>query len=179
MLTQEENDKINILLKQIEDNNLFALAELMDMKTPSISTIAFNILKNESKSEEVVNSVLIALIKNIHNFKSYKNINGWINSVTINYSIDLLRKDNTELPFNDEIAFDDEELSNESQIIERLVIVSAIQSLDSLERGIFIDKYVNGLHFTELCKKYRKSIKAIRVILKKARDKFSEFYEKE
>ena len=81
-----DNEKINSLLESIRKNDLFALGELMEAITPKIAKIACAILKDPQLAEDVVDEVLIALVQNIHSFKSDKNMNGWLNAVTINKS---------------------------------------------------------------------------------------------
>lgn len=167
---------INELLNRIKQNDLAALGELMELKTPAIRTIARNVLRDEKLAEDIVDEVMIALIKNIHNFKNSKNINGWINAAAINLSIDYLRKTKREKPFSEEPVSERQGGSDENDIIERLTVVSILEKMDSMCSSLLVDKYINGLKLYELSDKYGLTVKQVRTRLAKAKEIFIQMY---
>ncbi len=171
-----DNEKINSLLGRIRKNDLFALAELMEAVTPKISKIAFSILKDRQLAEDVLDEVLVALVQNVHSFKSKKNISGWLNAVTINKSIDYLRKTKNEFLPGDEFLSSIPAAVTEEYMTERLQILDTLEKMDPLQRRLLLDKLLNGETLFSLAKKYNLTVKQVRLRLKKANAAFVRFY---
>ena len=175
-MLDDKKTRIRQLLGRIKENDLLALGELMDIKTRDIEVIAFKILHDKSLAEDVVNEVMVSFVQNIHSFDDEQNLNGWINAVAINKSIDYKRKiiNETELKF--EGAIDTGGNNIESDIVERLNILDILQRLDDMERKVFIDKVINDLQFNKISEKHNITFKQVRRLYKSAKQKFIKLY---
>ncbi|MBS1399406.1 MAG: sigma-70 family RNA polymerase sigma factor [Firmicutes bacterium] len=171
-----DNEKINSLLESIRKNDLFALGELMEAITPKIAKIACAILKDPQLAEDVVDEVLIALVQNIHSFKSDKNMNGWLNAVTINKSIDCLRKRKNEFLPGDDFLSAIPAAITEDKLAEKLQIVDVLKKMEPLQRQLLVDRVLNGETLFSLAKKYNLTVKQVRIRLKKANAAFAALY---
>lgn len=177
--SKEKKELVLSLLRRIKRNDLFALGELMEIKQTDIRTIAFSILNDISLCEDVVNDVLIIFIQNIYNFKNDDNINGWLNTVTINLAIDLKRKTKNEV-LCDEGDYRLNPISNdfEERVIDKMITVKVLEKLPEFDRLILLDKILNKLSFTEIALKYNISKKIARTTYEKAKQEFKRLYQK-
>ena len=176
MTTPEDKDKLNALLKRIRDNDLDALGELLRIKSPAIKKIAYEIIRDSSVCDDIVNEVMISVIRNVHKFKNFRNINGWINSVTINKSIDYNRRKSHEVPAFSDFISDVAAADENGKLVEKLAVVSALEKMDPTERGILLDKFLNEMTLYALAQKYDLSVKQTRNRLSAAKKHFENFY---
>jgi RNA polymerase sigma-70 factor (ECF subfamily) len=175
-MPDDKKTKIKYLLIRIKDNDLLALGELLELKTKDIQAIAFNILKDKSLTEDVVNEVMVSFIQKIHNFDDERNLNGWLNAVAINCSIDYMRKkkNENEMIFFDNISSNGSE--TEDEIIERLNIMDIFKKMDDLERRVLIDKIINKSSYEVISEKFNITYKQARRVFKSAKQNFMNFY---
>lgn len=176
----DKKQKITFLLRRIRENDLFALGELMELKTRDIQTIAYSVLRDEALAENIVNEVMIALIQNVHTFRNEKNIDGWINTVTIHRAFDCLKKRKYEVfPGAEVLDTAPASVSSEEQLVERFAVVEALEKLEDLERGVLVEKILNGETYAAIAVKLDLSVKQVRLLYERAKSRFREAYRAE
>lgn len=103
-------------------------------------------------------------------------MNGWLNAVTINKSIDAFAKGKTSSfpatifspPFPPAIT--------EDKLAEKLQIVDVLKKMEPLQRQLLVDRVLNGETLFSLAKKYNLTVKQVRIRLKKANAAFAALY---
>ena len=178
-MPEDKKTKIKYLLTKIKENDLFALGELLELKTKDIQTIAYNIIKDKTCIEDVVNEVIISFIQNVNNFSDEQNLNGWLNSVAINKSIDYLRKYKSDLNINnDSDASLLKNPSSEEQIVERISVLDVLSRMNDIERIVLVEKTINKCNYEAISEKYNITYKQVRRIYKTAKESFINYYKK-
>ena len=176
--TKDKKHLISSLIRRIRENDLFALGELMEIKQGDIRKIAFSILGDVSLCEDVVNDVLIVFIQNVYKFRTDANINGWINTVTINICIDRRRKAVREvvLPEESLAASKGASAGFEDLLVDRITTVEALEKLPELERRVLLDKVLGKLSYGQIMDKYHMTKKQARLTFDRAKKLFREAY---
>jgi RNA polymerase sigma factor (sigma-70 family) len=178
MTPEDKKTKIKYLLIRIKDNDLLALGELLELKTKDIQIISYKILKDKSLVEDVVNEVMVSFIQNIHNFNDERNINGWLNVVAINKSIDFKRKMfEHETEYNSNFS-NTSNARTEEEILERINVLGVLEKMKDIERYVLLEKLLNNSSYEAIANKFSISYKQTRRIFKSAKLKFMRFYKK-
>lgn len=153
----------------IEDKSL-GMHKFYDTYGRFIKITAFYYCKDDDKSNEVVNQVLIKVWKNAKKLKEISNPLGWLYRVTINCTKDLFKR-RVHLPLNEYI------LADEDAFEELLSLDSfewLISSLDKHEQQIMNYKFIQRFSFQEIAKIMGKPLSTISSIYYRAQEKIKE-----
>lgn len=99
------NEKLKDLLLAFKDGDRKAFVEFMELTQNMLLKTAYAYLRDRMLSEDVVNETYEILIVRRHVPKNYDNIAGWLKTVVINKSINLLHKRKREI-ISEEIVRD-------------------------------------------------------------------------
>lgn len=117
--------------------------------------VATNYLKSDDLAQDAVQNSFIDIVKNI---KSYKKNNGygWIMMITKNNSINLLKKENKFISYNDDIFFnnDDECMNLENYLMVKKLLNSLYPPI--VKNMIFM-KYFMNMTVREIAKELKVS----------------------
>lgn len=86
----DEND----LIKEIATGNEIALKKLYDHYSVKVFNTAISYTKNHEDAEELLQDVFITIFNTAQQFRSDASVSTWIYRITINKSIDFVRKKN-------------------------------------------------------------------------------------
>ena len=141
--------------------------------------IAYNILKNESDSDECVNDTYLRLWNSIPPNKP-ENLGAYSAKITRNISLDRYREALAQkrgamepLPTEElEWCLSENDTSPESELIMKECINSFLGSLDKEKRIVFVQRYFYMCEIKEIAKKNGLSESNTKVILSRLRQKF-------
>ena len=148
-----------------------AFAQIYEELKRPVFTIACRIVQSKEIAEDVTQDVFVKLFLSPPD-SSVKNPRAWIFRMARNSAIDALRKKQSTVIEDTELASDDEI----SALSMRMDIESAIKKLSCIEREILSLRINADLNFNEISRivgltlsatyrKYRKAIKTLKVFL--------------
>ncbi|MBQ7965814.1 MAG: sigma-70 family RNA polymerase sigma factor [Ruminococcus sp.] len=152
-----------------KDKNAFSIV-YNDLKVP-VFTVIFRIVNSKEVAEDITQDVFVKLFVSPPDL-SVKKLRAWIFTVSRNSAIDYLRKN--KVLHNEEITLSAHNVENE--VLNRLDIEQAFQTLDTTEREIVTLHLNAGLSFKQIAsitqlslpstyRRYKKALNKLKVIL--------------
>lgn len=158
-----------------------------------VYNVALNYLQNVEDAEEVTQDVFVKVFQSIDSFKDKSTFKTWIYRITINQSLDFIKKKNSKKRFfvfgrKSENEFEIQNTSNfehpgillENQENAKLLF-DVINSLPENQKTAFILSKVDGLSNPEVAEIMEMSISAIESLIFRAKnslkDKLSNKFE--
>lgn len=80
------------LIQQIKEGNKNAFKELIEQYQDRLFIISIGFLHNKEDAEEIVQDVFIEVYHSIHKFRQESKLLTWLYRITVNKSLNLLRK---------------------------------------------------------------------------------------
>lgn len=90
-----KNTNLKILVNNLINGDHTAFDQVYYATRDSVYYTIFKIIRNDSRTEELVQEVYIKAINNIHKFDN-KNFRGWISRIARNLAIDVYNKEQKE-----------------------------------------------------------------------------------
>lgn len=165
-----------------------AFATLFNQYADKLYRVAFNILKNDSEAECVVQDTFLKLIEKLDQFEERSALGTWLYRIATNSSIDRLRKNRPTTPLADD-AFETDEPFMPAVFIDwghtpetwvsdnekQRVLSNAIDHLPPKLRATFILREIEGLSTAEAAAVLDSSPGAVKVQLHRARLRLREY----
>ncbi len=137
-----------------------------------------SILREHNLAEDAMQDVFIKLLMNISKFSNKSKFSTWLYSITYNYCIDKIRKGKRtpEQTTEDVSIYGDQvddgiedKLILETEIENLKVVLNEIPTKDKI---ILLMKYQDEMSIKDICGVYKKSESAIKMQIKRAKEKF-------
>jgi len=133
-------------------------------------------VKEESEANDLTQDILLKTIENLENFKGTALFSTWLYSITMNHCIEYMKKKNQYKKVEIEQAMLlPEEDRSENEFLQKF-IDTTIKNLSPQEKKLLELKYHQGLSIKELQEKLDLSASAIKMRLKRARNKVAKSY---
>lgn len=140
-----------------------------------------SLLKNEAAAQDAAQDIFLKIFLNLAKFNKKSRFSTWVYSITYNYCIDSLRrkkKEKTILTDEEEGVEPVEEDFDEKEIlemeIERLAFI--LDKLPPEDKLVLLMKYREDLSIKDISKAFDKSESAIKMKLKRAKNKVRKLY---
>lgn len=140
-----------------------------------------SLLKNEASAQDAAQDIFLKIFLNLAKFNKKSRFSTWVYSITYNYCIDTIRRKKKEKTIltDDESEHDTpEEDVDEKEIlemeIERLAFV--LDKVPEEDKLVLLMKYREGLSIKDISKAFNKSESAIKMKLKRAKNKVRKIY---
>ena len=171
-------------IQKLQSKDESAFRELIFLFKDKIFNTAIGILQNEHNAEEITQEVFIEVYRSIKNFKSDSTLSTWIYKITINKSLDFIRKAKRNKRFGTVVNLLKEE-SNEpivhpknffhpgivlEQKEKSKILFAAIEQLNERQKTCFVLKYVEGLSQKEISEVMECAEGAVESILSRAKE---------
>ncbi len=171
-------------IQKLQSKDESAFRELIFLFKDKIFNTAIGILQNEHNAEEITQEVFIEVYRSIKNFKSDSTLSTWIYKITINKSLDFIRKAKRNKRFGNVVNLLKEE-SNEpivhpknffhpgivlEQKEKSKILFAAIEKLNERQKTCFVLKYVEGLSQKEISEVMECAEGAVESILSRAKE---------
>jgi len=137
-------------------------------------------------AEDACQEIFMKIFLNLNKFKGDSKFSTWTYSVTYNFCIDLIRrkkKDNVFFPEDEPVSMasaGDREIEDKLLMemeYERLSLV--MENIPIEDRAVLIMKYKDDLSIREISNIFAKSESAIKMKIKRAKQKARVYYEKQ
>jgi RNA polymerase sigma-70 factor (ECF subfamily) len=143
-----------------------------------------SMLNDEEKSQDAIQDIFIKVLLNLSTFKQDSKFSTWLFSITYNYCIDMIRRDGKFLTEIIDEKKGSDLLMAEDGIEEKKLLEIKVERLDAVldvlpdrDRSVLIMKYQGDLSIKDISDMMGKSESAIKMILKRAKEKSLRVYE--
>ncbi len=128
------------LIHQLRNNEPGAFEILVNMFKDKVFNTAFGFVFNEEEAEDISQEVFIEVFKSIYNFKSRSTLSTWIYRISVNKSLDAIRKKNRKKRFALTESLDDY-----SQVLPNMNSEHPDHELESKERKKILYMHIKKL----------------------------------
>lgn len=172
--------------RYIETQNGLYFNELYNRYADKIFAKCLTMLKEPTLAEDAAQEIFTKLFLKLSSFQKNAKFSTWVYAVTFNYCIDLIRRnkkmghissmDDEKSP---QFADTNPELSD-AAFLEMNVnkLAAAMEKIPTDDKTLLIMKYKDGVSIKELAEITNKTESAIKMKLKRAKDKVREHYDK-
>ena len=153
-----------VLVDRISSGDSTAFQEFVDRYKKKIYYIAYDITGDHDDAEDVSQEVFIKVFRSLKTFRRNAKISSWLYQISVNASIDLLRKksskpeksmDDTErADIQENLPGSSTHAQNPERSAEDLIIQNhiseALQKVSPKERSVFVMRHYNELKIREI-----------------------------
>jgi RNA polymerase sigma-70 factor (ECF subfamily) len=155
---------------------------LYDRYITKVYSKCISLLKEEAKAQDAAQEIFIKIFTNLAKFNKKSKFSTWVYSITYNFCIDAIRKQQKE----NRIFSDDDEEGKEiieevddkvllEMTLDRLTIVLDLLPIE--DKSVLILKYKEGLSIKDIGEVFDKTESAIKMKIKRAKHKCQKLYE--
>ena len=165
------------LIQKASSGDHTAYQEFIRLCSPRVHAIAYQMIGNSIDAQDIAQEVFIKLYRSLSTYKTRFNFGTWLYRLTVNHSIDYLRKHNRQKNvslenFQDESVLKDRALSPYRNL-ELNEMKGAIQQITKgltwKQRKVFVLRDMQGFSTDEVARILNCRPSTVRVHLSKAR----------
>lgn len=141
----------------------------------------FSLTKDSEKAQDFTHDIFIKMFTRLDRFQERSTFSTWLYSISYNYCMDQLRVSNR----LSTTALDDElgervGCAEEGESVERQLqlLTQAMNALSPQEAALLRLKYQEGLDIKQIARRLNLNDSAVKMRLKRSRDKVRQYYEK-
>ncbi len=162
-ITQKATDLFNDdelavkeLIRKFKDGNQAAFSELVNRYRSQVASIAYKLVMDFDEAADITQDVFVKMSKNIHKYDESKKFYTWLYRITVNASIDFMRKNKRHRHEPLEHAFQasvkEQNLPDQEYNRERIqsYIASAADTLNDKQKSAFVLRDVKGSKISEV-----------------------------
>ena len=175
-ITDEEVVKLYLDTQNVAYFNI-----LYDRYSGKIFAKCLSLLKSESEAQDATQDVLMKILLNMSKFGGKSRFSTWIYSITYNFCIDFIRRKKKDRSvYADDLLenLDIEEEVEDSFLTEvnvsRLKVI--LNEIPTRDKSILLMKYQDDMSIREISGVLDKSESAIKMQIKRAKQKFKKIY---
>lgn len=142
---------------------------------------SLSLLKEEAKAADATQEIFMKILINLSKFSGKSKFSTWIYSITYNFCIDMIRREKKDPSMlvedmgstHDKV--DDVEDAFLLEIkVKRLKII--LEEIPTMDKSILLMKYQDDLSIKEISEITKKSESAVKMKIKRAKQKFKKTY---
>ncbi len=170
------------------ENSNISFKELVDSHKTRVFNTAISFLQNKEDAEDVTQEVFIEVFHSLEKFKGQSSVSTWIYRITVNKSLDHLRKKNRKKRFgfmtslfnkeSGEINVDAGHFEHPGILLEKKekakMLFAAIDELSENQKTAFILYHVEELSQKEIGEVMNLTTKAVESLIARARTSLRE-----
>lgn len=166
--------RLEAAISRLANGDKDACAEIYEETRTSVYAFALSIVKNSQDAEDVMHDTFVAIFTHAQSYKPQGKPLAWILTVTRNFCLKSLKKNQRSVSREEDWERYEEEGSDEAEQTEkRLIILELLSSLSEEERQIVTLHAVSGLKHRQIAElldiplstvlsKYNRAIKKVR-----------------
>lgn len=172
-------------INQIIEGNSNAFSVLVNRYKDLVFTLAYKMVKNREKAEEVSQDVFIKIFKSLNKFKGGSKFSTWIYKITYNTCLDYLKKDKKENSIVYIEDFSEHQVKAIETVLENIdekeriqKIQDCLESLPCEEAFLLTLYYFDGQSVEEIAKIIECSANNVKIKLFRSRKKMASLLKK-
>lgn len=168
---------VKALITQIKSGNQHAFTELVNLYKTQVAALAFKMVNDYDEAADITQNVFVKMSKNIWRYDEKKKFYTWLYRITVNASIDYIRKHKRhrhEPLENVRKAIENIESNPEIQFRRQQIqgfITQATYSLNEKQRSAFILRDIEGCKIDDVANIMNMPEATVRWYLHRARTK--------
>lgn len=179
----------NILIQEyLETQDAAYFSAIYDRYANKIYSKCYSLLKDTALAEDATQDIFTKIFLRMSSFNQKSQFSTWVYSITHNYCIDYLRKQRKKWSSDDDEqqqelldkVVDTDDSIKEKELLE-LELDKLAQALDKLspeDKSVLLMKYKDDLSIKDICDVLDKSESAVKMKLKRARERAKDEYDK-
>ncbi len=175
----------DLVTKALETANPIYLEELYDRYADKVYGKCIQMAKDEDLAKDLCQDILIKAFSKLETFNKKSKFGTWLFQVTYSYCIDHFRKTQRYVhkPYEEEmvdsaLTDNQDDVLDQQEVELKLTLVKRILNDIRIEEKVLIlQKYQDQLSIAELAELYETTESAIKMKLKRSRDKIRRLYE--
>ncbi len=170
-----------VIAEYVKSQNGFYFDILYNRYSSKIFGKCLTLLKDEYKAQDATQEIMMKILLNLTKFSGNSKFSTWVYSITYNFCIDYIRKGKKDKS----ILIDDTSIISdvEDEVSDKLLLELKLERLKVIldlinfnDRTILLMKYMDGMSIKEIAKINQKSESAIKMKIKRAKEKFIKIY---
>ncbi|UCE41719.1 MAG: RNA polymerase sigma factor [Candidatus Aminicenantes bacterium] len=165
------------LIKKACLGDLVAYQEFIRLYSPRVHAIAYQMVGNSIDAQDIAQEVFVRLYRSLRTYKRRFTFTTWLYRLTVNLSIDYLRKHSRHKSISLENALDESMLKDSAPSPDRSLemneLKGAIQQISEgltwKQRQVFVLRELQGFSTDEIAQILKCRVSTVRVHLSKAR----------
>lgn len=168
----------------LQNQNVQYFNILYDRYAKKVYGKSYSILKSQARAEDATQEIFMKVLLNLSKFSGKSKFSSWLYSITYNFCIDTIRRSKKDVgvlvedinrygDVEDEVS---DSALKETSVKRLKVILDAIPEAD---KAILLMKYLEEFSIKEICEVLGKSESAVKMKIKRAKEKFVRAYSEE
>jgi len=162
------------IIESLSKGDMKAFKELYELFSSKVYNTAISYVKNEQDAEEITQDVFTNVFRSAVKFKGDSAVSTWIYRITVNTSLNYIKKKKRFSIFNFGIGkMDQPDFEHPGVILENKenakVLFSVIDTLPENQKTAFILSFVEGLPRQEVADIMEMSLKAVESLLQRGK----------
>ncbi len=168
------NEKCDNAILEISQGNTEALSVIYREYGKMIYSVGYQIVNNVSDADDVMQEVMLNIVKYAHTYRSGTNPKAWIMSIVRSTALAIVKKRINAVPIDDV----DYTITSDSEAIDEMLAArDAMNKLDEEERTILNLKLHVGLSHREISSVMGINLFAVQKKYQRALAKFKKYYD--
>lgn len=170
-----------VIEKYLASSNSHYFNLLYDRYSRKVYAKCISLLKDQAWAEDATQDIFMKILLKIGDFSGKSKFSTWLYSITYNYCIDLLRKKKKDPSVlvedfgeNDDVEDNVEDSFLMETSVTRLKVI--LGELPVGDKSVLLMKYQDEMSIKEMCDVLDKSESAIKMKIKRAKEKFVKIY---
>ncbi len=158
-------------------------SELYRRYSGKIYAKCLSFLKDEQEAVDGVHDIFMKILVSLSRFEEKSKFSTWLFSISYNYCIDELRKSKKiqQSPIDeiqDEKDWEDDDSQDWIEQFSTAEINTILDMLHPQDKAVLLMKYLDGFSIKEIAEVMNKSESAIKMKIKRSKERFRNFYYK-
>lgn len=164
------------LIRGLRDGRETAYRTLYSLYKDKVYNTAVGMVQNMHDAENIAQEVFVKIFNNIHSFREESALGSWIYRLTVNHSLDFLRRHNrvnTTDNLDESLVNTESDFQHPGIIMEQkersAILFKALQALPGNQMTAFVLQKMEGLSMAEIANILDISVKAVESLLSRAK----------
>ncbi len=173
-----------VIAEYLRSQNPYYFDLLYNRYSAKIFGKCLTLLRDEFKAQDATQDIMMKILLNLNKFSGNSKFSTWVYSITYNFCIDSIRKAKK----NKSILMDDLSMLSdvEDEVSDKFLLEVKLERLKKIleminveDKSILLMKYMDGLSIKDIASIKDKSESAIKMKIKRAKEKFMKVYRKQ
>ena len=154
--SEKKEEELLEIIEKAQGGDQEAFQEIVQRYKVQVAGIAYRMVGDYEDAKDISQMVFVKIYQNLHRFDTTKKLSTWLYRITINASIDFIRKFRKhKLEVLDNIIGELKEKKNDVEGVYqrgliRLAVDEALESLNPKQRSVFVLRDLEGLDIKEV-----------------------------
>jgi RNA polymerase sigma-70 factor (ECF subfamily) len=170
-----------VIVEYLKSQNPYYFDVLYNRYSAKIFGKCLTLLRDEFKAQDATQDIMMKILLNLNKFSGNSKFSTWVYSITYNFCIDSIRKSKKDKS----ILMDDVSMLSdvEDEVSDKFLLEVKLERLKKIldminveDKSILLMKYMDGLSIKDIASIKEKSESAIKMKIKRAKEKFMKVY---